>query len=474
MTIATAAYVLAAPSPAHAAKSQLSVIEDSARILSSDPILQDASLDEMKALKADVLKIPVLWRWIAPQADSRRKPSGDLSDPGRYEAGKWAALDRAVLGARLRGLRVWLMVTAPAPRWAVSREDSVAPGSESPDPKAYGDFVKAVGRHFPAIDMWSVWTEPNLSLFLRPQFKNGVAVSAVHYRKLYRAAQASLARTGHASDELFFGELLPRAPKPRRANGTIPPLMWLRDFFCLNDELRPLTGAAARVRECNGFKEIKSTGFAYHPYTTPRGPLIDDDRPDSATIQHLARIYEVLDAAHRQNRLSQRRAKIFSSEYGFQSDPPDPDGTSQTRIPLFLNAGEYISFKDPRVATYSQYLLVDDFSVDSYQSGLRLFDGTAKRGIYDAYRLPLVVVRQSARSVTVWGKSRVVGTRAVELQADDGTGFTKLTSVSVNRRTGYFERVINGVDADAMTFRIKTGGHFSRKTKAGSAPLARP
>lgn len=468
------ALLLVAPTVASAAKNQLSVLEDSARILSSDPALQDASLDEMATLDADVLKIPVLWSWIAPKPDSRRRPSIDLTDPDSYEAEKWTMLDRAVLGARLRGMRVWLMITAPAPRWAVKRDDADAPGSQSPDPKLYGEFVRAVGEHFPSVDMWSVWTEPNLSLFLRPQFKNGVAISAVHYRKLYRAAQASLSRSGHARDEILFGELLPRAPKPRRLNGTIPPLMWLRDFFCLGEDLRPLSGAAARERECNGFKEIRSTGFAYHPYTTPRGPLIDDDRPDSATIQHLSRVYEVLDAAYRHNRLSQRRARIFSSEYGFQSDPPDPDGAAQSRIPLFLNAGEYISFKDPRVATYSQYLLIDDSSVDAFQTGLRLLDGSPKRGIYDAYRLPLVVVRRSGRSVTVWGKSRVSGSRAVELQASDGSGFEKVTSISVNRRTGYFERVVNGVDADTLTFRVKAGGFFSRKTEADSAPSSRP
>lgn len=473
VALATTTFV-ALPHSAEAASNQLSVIEDSARVLSPNPVVQDAALDEIRDLDADVVKIPVIWRNVAPKPTSRRFPGVDLADPAAYDQALLAVIDRAILGAGLRGQRVWLMLTSPAPRWAVPREDASAPGSTQPDPRRYAEFAKAAGRHFASVEMWSVLNEPNLSLFLRPQFKNGVAVSAVHYRKIYRAGEAALRSAGHRGDTILFGELLPRAPKPRRANSTIPPLLWLRDFFCLDEELKPLAGAAAKARECNGFKAIRASGFAYHPYTTPRGPLIDDDRPDSATIQHLGRVFAVLDAAYRQKRLTQRKAAIFSSEFGFQSDPPDPDATPLRRIPEYLNVSEYLSFKNPRVATYSQYLLIDDTHVDAFQSGLRRSNGKVKPGVYDAYRLPIVVVNRSARTVTVWGKVRNSAARSVEIQADAGDGFEKVATVKINRRTGYFEGVVRGVDAAASTFRAVSGGSTSRQVRAIAAPSMLP
>lgn len=468
--------LLAVPTAGHAAKNQLSVIDDPARLLSADPITQDAALDEIRDLDADVVKLPVTWRSLAPRATSRKRPTGDLSDPATYGSAAWATIDRAIFGAALRGQKVWVMLTPPAPRWAVNREDAEAPGVLQPNPSDFADFVEAAGRHFASVKIWSLLNEPNLSLFMRPQFKNGVVVSAVHSRKMYRAGQAALKTAGHGADTILFGELLPRAPKPRRANGTTPPLLWLRDFFCLGVDLRPLTGTEARKRECNGFKPIKTSGFAYHPYTTPRGPLIDDDRPDSATIQHLGRVYDVLDAAYRHDRVTQRKMKIYSSEFGFQSAPPDDAAIPIRRIPEYLNVSEYLSYKDPRVASYSQYLLRDDLATEAFQSGLRFSDGSKKPGVYAAYTMPLVVVRRTATTVVVWGRLRdgTGAARSVELQGDAGEGFEKLATVRLSAGNDYFEKVLRGVSADGTVFRVKSGAHLSRKTKAGDAPAMLP
>lgn len=467
---------LLGPDAADAESRQLSVIEDSARILSSNPAFQDAALDEMRDLDADIVKIPLSWRNVAPRPTSRSKPGSDLADPDSYPAGAWAIADRAVLGASLRGLKVWIMLTAPAPRWAVAREDKAAPGTTQPDPEDYAEFAAAAGSHFASVKYWSIWNEPNLSLFLRPQFKNGMAVSAIHYRKLYRAGQAALSSVGHAGDTILFGEILPRAPLPRRANGTVPPLIWLREFFCLDDELKPFSGAEARRHGCNGFKSIKTSGFAYHPYTTPDGPLWKDPRPDSAMIQHLGRVYKVLDAASRARRVNSRRLKVFSSEFGFQSNPPDRAMIPIGLIPLYLNVSEYMSFKDRRMATYSQYLLIDDVAAEAFQSGLRFSDGSPKPGVYDAYRLPIVVVERSASSVLIWGKlrDRVNNAREIEVQVNDGSGFRTRVKVRVNRRTGYFQKVLTGVAADGDVFRTKAGAFVSREAEAAPAPTMMP
>lgn len=462
--------------PASASNAQLSVIEDSARILSPDSATRDAALDEMHALDADIVKIPVIWRNIAPYGTHKTKPRGDLSSPTVYPNGAWTVLDAAVFGAQLRGMHVWFMVTAPAPRWAVKRETSPGVGSLNPDPAAYGEFVAALAKRYASVEYWSIWNEPNLSLFLQPQFKNGVAVSAVHYRKLYRAGHRSLVSNGHRDSTILFGEILPRAPLPRRVNGTVPPITWLREFLCLDENLDPYSGAQARRHACDNFKPIDASGFAYHPYTTKDGPLWTDPYTNNATIHHLGRIYKVLDAASRVRHLTKRRLRLYSSEFGFQSRPPDGTMVPIARVPEYLNVSELMSFRDRRVATYSQYLLIDDGALKSFQSGLRFKNGRKKKAVYAAFRLPLMVIRRSATSVSVWGKLRdgETASRQVEIQTDDGGSFETVKTVSANPRTGYFQTVLRVTDTGSARFRLKAGRLVSRVATPGAMPAMAP
>lgn len=462
--------------PASASNAQLSVIEDSARTLSPDRVTRDAALDEMRALDADIVKIPVIWRNVAPRGSSKTKPRGDLSDPAAYPDGAWTVLDAVVVGAQLRGMHVWFMVTAPAPRWAVKRETSPGAGSLNPDPAAYGEFVAALAKRYASVEYWSIWNEPNLSLFLQPQFKNGVAVSAVYYRKLYRAGHRSLVSNGHGGDTILFGELLPRAPLPRRINGTVPPVIWLREFLCLDEQLDPFRGAQARRHGCNGFKPIDASGFAYHPYTTVDGPLWTDPYAYNATIHHLGRIYKVLDAASRAGHLSERRLPLYNSEFGFRTRPPNGNMVPIARVPAYLNTSELMTFRDRRVATYSQYLLIDDRPLAGFQSGLRLNNGRKKNSVYAAYQLPLMVIRRSDSSVLVWGKLRDGGTasRHVEVQMDGGGSFETVKTVSANRNTGYFQTVLRVTGAGTARFRLRAGRLLSRVATPGEMPVMAP
>lgn len=443
-----------------ASKSQLSVIEDSARLTSSSTAQQDASLDEMKSLGAEVVKIPISWRSIAPAVDT-----GGLTSPDAYPVGNWSIIDRVVSGATARGMRVWLMITAPAPVWAVGHETTKYPGSYRPDPEALGDFAQAVGQRYPDAGYFSIWNEPNLSRYLQPQYSRGVAQAAVHYRKMYRAAYAGLIRAGRSDAKILFGELKPRSAKNN--SSTVMPILWLRDFFCLDKSGRKLTGSAAKKRECNGFKPIKASGMAYHPYAMAAGPLVRDKIKDNATIYYLKRIERVLDQASKRRRLSGRKLKIYSSEFGFQSDPPDVYMTKIERIPGFLNLSEYLSYKDSRVATYSQYQLVDDAEVAAFQAGLRFSDGVKKHDVYEAYQLPFNVFKGPNGSLIIWGALRASdgSTQTAAVQVKDGASWTTVTSVSVTSPLGYFEQRVVVPGGTAKTYRLAWNGLTSRETK---------
>src|SRR5665647_786795 len=77
LALTTMSFCLLAGSAA-ASRTQQSVIEDPARLL-GDTTSQNASLDEMKLLGAEIVKLPVVWRSIAPAVKT-----SDLNDPNAY------------------------------------------------------------------------------------------------------------------------------------------------------------------------------------------------------------------------------------------------------------------------------------------------------------------------------------------------------------------------------------------------------
>src|SRR3954464_13405303 len=88
------AVLAALPTYASARKTQFSVIQDDARVIASGANVRDATLDEMRGLGADVIKISISWRDIAGGG----KPANP-DDPNSYPASKWAPYDGAVQGA---------------------------------------------------------------------------------------------------------------------------------------------------------------------------------------------------------------------------------------------------------------------------------------------------------------------------------------------------------------------------------------
>ncbi|MBJ7354961.1 MAG: hypothetical protein JHC98_09060 [Thermoleophilaceae bacterium] len=456
-----------------ASKTQTTVIDDPARILSPDPALQDAALDEIKLLGGDIVKIPVTWRSLAPDGTSAVKPSGDLSLPENYPAGSWSIIDAAVNGAQARGLKVWLMLTAPAPRWAVSKETTPGLGAYQPKPADYAEFVEAVGRKYQSVKYWSFWNEVNLKRFIQPQAKSGLVQSAIHYREMYRAGYKALGSSGNGSDTILFGELLSRYQVDQPALAQRP-LTWLRTFFCIDSKGKALKGRAASRNKCAGFQKIKSSGLAYHPYNLSYSPIATEKQSkDNAPIGYLPRVEKVLDQAYAAKHLATRKLKIYNSEYGIQTNPPDRDlGQPLSKTPLYLNVSEYLTWVDPRVATYSQYLLRDDLENGSvsFQTGLSFSDGTKKPGVYEAFQTPMMVFKtRSSNKVTIWGclRAKTSGTTSAEVQIRSGSDWTTIKTIPVSASSGYFMQDIAVASANSKTFRISWKGGISRTSKPG-------
>ncbi len=153
-----------------------------------------------------------------------------------------------------------------------------------------------------------------------------------------------------------------------------------------------------------------------------------------ATLDRLNRVYG-----------SRSRFPIWSTEYGYETKPPQSNAhINAATAAIYINWAEYLSWRQPRIKSYMQYLLVDPPG-GNFASGLEFSDGTPKAD-YDAYRVPLFMPSTSGRRgrpLEVWGAgraSRYGGSRniAIQFQAGSRGSFTTLKIVPLSSN-GYFD-----------------------------------
>jgi hypothetical protein len=462
------------PAVASASSSQLSVFQDDGALLQSGDASRESLLNELDGLGVDVVKAQVLWADVAPRG--KRKPSGfDGSDPNQYPG--WQRYDAFVRDAQARGFRVMLALSPPYPGWATRRRGDLE-GANRPSAREFGRFAEATGRRYPGVDLWTIGNEPNHPGFLSPQSKRGGAPVAPHlYRSMVRSSVAGLERSGHDGHTILFGELLPIGKSASGPKLNLQPIRFLREFFCLDSNWRRFRGRAAKVRGCNRYRELTGVdGFAYHPYTRAGGPRIVEPSQDDATIRSLGRVTRALDIARRRGRIGGGRMPIWSTEFGFQSNPPDPFQTRLRRIPSFMGESElWLSMRNRRVASYSQYTMTDTAlrsigdAYGTWQGGLRFANGRAKAGVYNAFRLPIFVRQLGPSAVEVRGAARPGGAGSVvQVQQRMGGGsFEDLGGpITVTNERGYFTVRFRIARASRRTFRFQYQDMSSPKTKA--------
>jgi hypothetical protein len=444
ITIAMLLAAAVAAPMADASTRQLTVMQDDAQVRGRTA----QTLDEFDRLGVDIVKLNLYWDEVAP--NRRRKPRGfDGDDPADYS---WSNYGEVINGIIDRGMRPFLSLGGRGPRWATGSRGRR--GTYRPNAKEFGRFAEAAGRRFPEVDIWSIWNEPNLYSWLSPQRRKRVPVSPSIYRRLYLAGHRGLRASGN-DDTILLGELMPRGgTDPRK----VPPLQFLREMACLNRDYRQYRGRAARLRGCSRVGRIPTSGFAYHPYTLAGGPGVNEARDDAA-IGQLGRVRATLDKLARRGKLP-RRLKIWITEFGYQTRPPDPFGTPIGRAPSLMDLSEWIAFRNPRVATYAQYQLCDN---DFWQSGLRRENCRPKPRVYEAFRMPLFVRALGRNRVEVFGalRSAVGGRAQVESKAPGGR-YRSRGSASVNR-AGYFRRIFRVTNAVRHTFRVTLDGRSRTK-----------
>jgi hypothetical protein len=437
------------PAAAGASPGQYALFQDDHLLLERGDAQRQATLDEVRGLGVDMIKVQVNWSFAAPGA--RRKPSGfDATDPSQYPG--WGRYDAVLADAHARGMKVMFALAPPAPGWATTGTRRDREGVNRPSAREFGRFAVAAARHFPGVDVWTLWNEPNHPGHLYPQSVNGRPVAPHIYRELVRAGAGGLARGGAKRRPVLFGELLPIGKSSTGPERNLKPLRFLRSFFSRG---RPLTGL---------------DGFAYHPYTRPAGPLLIEPSEDDATIRSYGRIGRALDSARARGRIGGGRMPIWNTEFGFQTNPPDPFMADIARVPYFWSVSElWFSYPNRRIQSISQYTMDDQAGDPSlWQSGLRFADGRPKTNIYNNFRLPILVRQLGPGAVEVRGDARPTGAGAmVQVQQRGRRGAFKNLGgpIQVRNKRGYFVARYMVSSAAKRTFRFITGGQTSLTVK---------
>jgi hypothetical protein len=415
------------------------VFEDHSALVQSGPQRRAATLRELKQLGADTLRVEVKWNEVAPAPLAARRPSFDAGDPSAYPG--FGPYDDLVRRATAQGFRVLVDLAPDAPRWATDGARGKPPAMVNlrPLPLEFGKFASAVAdrysgrfRGLPVVSWFSIWNEPNHSLFLKP-----LSEAPLIYRRLVEAAVPAIREHAGRGAKILVGETAPA----NRAGVSIGPAEFLQRWLCLDGRFQ-----AFESGDCQHFKRVDADGFAHHPYgpadTIPRGR-------DIVNLLAIRRLGEYLDLAAKAGRLPED-LPIYDTEFGLQSNPPDPTvSTTLARQAELLNEKEEFSYRYPRLRSYAQYLLYDDLPRpgtsaaavwSGFQTGLRFSDGRAKPAL-DAYRLPIVVHLQGS-SVRIWGRVRPgTGVRAVQLERESGAGFGNEGGRIRTDSAGYFATV---------------------------------
>jgi hypothetical protein len=481
--------------PAAASTTQVSVFQADPQVL-ADPT---ATLQTLRDLGVSTVRVNLAWNQVAPSAlSTHRSASFDATDPAAYPARGWAPWDAVVRVATADHITVDFTINGPAPLWATG---SGAPRGTTgffredwePSATEFGYFVQAVGTRYdgsykprgsatalPRVSFWSIWNEPNYGYDIAPQGigRNQSIPNSPHiYRNLLDAAWTSLNATGHSTrtDKILFGEVTPHGENSWGVFSNMKPLVFLRSLYCVDSRYHVLRGSAALDQGCPttaaGSRAFRgqnpalfaASGFAAHPYEEVSPPNLPTHLcgtklcagapgdPDFADLPQVPRLERTLD---RLNGIygSHSRFSVWSTEYGFRTRPPDPhEGVSQSTAAIWMNWAEYLSYRQSRLSSYSQYGLIDQPPPASFDTGLLNPNGSAKPG-FDAYRMPLWLPHTSTRKrrkLEVWGAVRPAAFATldtgkaqsvlVQFQAGSKGAFATIATVPITNSRGYFD-----------------------------------
>lgn len=391
-------------------------IQDDAWLASGPGGTIESRIDRLDRMGVDVVRYTLRWDEIA-----RRKPanSRDDADP----AYRWGVADDVLNGLRTQGMGT-VVTLLGTPRWANGgRSFNWAPASKY----SLANFAYSAAKRYPWVRDWLVWNEPNQRRWLRP------TSARVYVKTLLNPAYVQLHKANPAN-RVGGG-----VTAPRGNIGGVSPVSWIRGM------------RAARAR---------LDAYAHHPYPTdPRyetpwtGGCSHCETITMATLGRL--LFEV-----RRN-LGPKR--IWLTEYGYQTNPPDGVlGVSTATQAAYLSSAARRAYSAPAVDMLINFLVLDDRPLGGWQSGLFRVDGVAKPA-YSAFRLPLTQASRSGLRTDVWGQVRPrSGRQRYRLQQSRGGRWHWIGATRWTSARGFFSATVAAGKGSRLRMWSPGDGTYSR------------
>src|SRR5205085_2897252 len=361
-------------------------LTDDAWLLNGQGTLE-ARLARLDTLGVRVVRFSLQWNQIA---HTRPATPADPSDPA-YD---WSATDPVLDGLHQHGIDVVLQLVG-TPSWA----NGGKPANYAPTSSAtFGAFASAASSQYPWVRRWLIWNEPNQVRWLRP------TTASVYTTRLLNPAYAAIHTAIHGAQVAGGGTA------PRGSSGGVSPVAWIAAMHAAHARL---DAYAHNPYPLDPKRETPLTGGCGHCTTV--------------TMATLGRLVTLVGRDF-------PRARIWLTEYGYQSNPPD----RLLGVPLALQAryigeGAYAAYRAPKVDLLIHFLYRDEPSLARFQSGLVSLSNRVKPA-YAAFELPLAQISRS----TLWGQFRAPAAGSTgRLEQRAGSGWRTLAAVH-GGAGGYF------------------------------------
>jgi hypothetical protein len=325
------------------------------------------------------------WRQIAPE-----RPKNPLN--GDDPAYNLSDLDALVRTAPRYNQQVFVTISG-TPAWANGGKTTNHPPRNLSDLTQFAHMLAARynGRHigFGAVTRWAVWNEPNLALFLTPQFgAGGKIVSGATYAKLFMAAYTGI-KAGNPRALVAAGETSNRGHN--RPTGGV------------SDSTAPATFAHA-VAAAN--PRLPFAAWSTHPYPSEYrlGPNQRVSYPNVA-LTNISKLGDSL------RQWFHRRVPIWITEWAEQTSPEcvlrcEGGGVSHAQQAKDAATALQLAQANPYVEMFVWFIFRDSTS-QTWYSGL-ISKGGAQKPAYNAFAAAAKridgqteSVNPSARSFTV-------------------------------------------------------------------------
>ena len=339
-------------------------IMDDARVFSD----HESTFRSFSSLRPQVLRVNLNWNFVA-----RRRPLNPANHTdSRYD---WVLYDRLALAAKERRIRL-LFTIVGTPAWANGGRRWNYPPRDARTLQAFA-FAAASrysGRYdifanpyvdtvLPRVTMWTAWNEPNLRYFLVPVPRPRGGSYATAAGRAYAGICNAVMRGVHAAQRTLPGEKVAcgvTSPRKKARAPSTGPLEFLR----------ALRRAGARFDV-----------YAHHPhppiYTRPPSSI---PARGTVTLGNIDTLLSLLRRLYGPKR-------VWLTEFGYQTRPPDYFGVSLSGQSRYLRQGYAIARRHPQIDMLVWFLLRDEPTrrvpgvrgLPGWQSGL-MFDRRTFRG----------------------------------------------------------------------------------------------